>query len=76
MAHAAAPSTAYAEYRAYEEAIQSFEAAQAKLRVRRASASANIIVHLDRTLEMNERTLEALRRALAIASNRSGYEQS
>jgi hypothetical protein len=50
-----------------EEAIQSFEAAQTLLRRRRASASADVIRHIDHSLELNERTLASLRRALLSA---------
>ena len=55
----------------YEEVIRSFEGAQAKLELRRASASPSVLVHLDRTIELNNRTLSALRHALKVVLEKS-----
>ena len=53
--------------RHYEEVIQSFEQASARLRARRDGATDGAAVHIDRLLNLNERTLESLNRILASA---------
>jgi hypothetical protein len=48
--------------RTYDEVIASFEAARDRMRERRRGAIDGVMVHLDESLRLNQRTLESLRR--------------
>jgi hypothetical protein len=49
----------------YEEVIRSFEAANDHLRRRRHGALDAVMVEIDRSLELNQRTLDSLNRVVA-----------
>jgi uncharacterized protein YukE len=53
----------------YEEAIATFETARSKMQQRRHGASDSVMVHLDESLKLNQRTLESLQRVLQTAKD-------
>ena len=51
----------------YEEVIRSFQSARERMQQRRRGASDSVMVHIDESLRLNERTLDSLNRVLATA---------
>jgi hypothetical protein len=51
----------------YEQVIRGFEATRQRMRERRRGASDSVMVHIDETLALNERTLTSLNGVLKTA---------
>jgi hypothetical protein len=60
----------------YEEVIRSFENARELLIRRQRNAVDGVAVHIQRSLELNQRTLESLNRALDTAKDQIAREGS
>ena len=60
----------------YEEVIQSFEHARVRMQERRRGAIDGVMVHLDESLSLNERTLASLRRVLETAKEQVQKERA
>jgi hypothetical protein len=60
----------------YEEVIRSFENARELLIRRQRNAVDGVAVHIQRSLELNQRTLESLNRALDTAKGQIAREGS
>jgi hypothetical protein len=62
--------------RTYEEVIRSFENARARMQQRRSGAPDSVMLHIDQSLKLNERTLESLNRVLTTAREQLHEERS
>ena len=59
----------------YEEVIDSFEAARARLHKRRSGATDAVMVHVDESLALNERALISLKKVLVSAKEQLRQER-
>jgi hypothetical protein len=59
----------------YEGVIRSFEAARARMEERRKGAIDSVMVHIDESLALNERTLASLHQILAAAQEQLQEER-
>ncbi len=62
--------------RLYEGVILSFERGRDRMRSRRNGATDSVMVHLDESLALNERTLDAMNRVLATAKEQLQQERA
>lgn len=60
----------------YEEVIRAFEEARKRMRERRGGAVDSMMVHIDESLKLNERTLESLGRVLTTAKEQLRQERA
>jgi hypothetical protein len=67
MPNAATVAKLRENLRVYEDAIATFERARKTMQARRRGASDSVMVHLDQSLKLNERTLASLQRVLDTA---------
>jgi hypothetical protein len=60
----------------YKDVIQGFEERRAQMLTRRRGAVDSVMVHLDESLALNERTLSSLKRVLASAKEQLQEERT
>lgn len=60
----------------YKDVIQGFEERRAQMLIRRRGAVDSVMVHLDESLALNERTLSSLNRVLASAKEQLQEERT
>jgi hypothetical protein len=60
----------------YEDVIRTFERARDRMRQRRQGATDSVMVHIDESLKLNQRTLDSLARVLATAKEQLRQERS
>ena len=60
----------------YKDVIQGFEVRRAQMLTRRRDAIDSVMIHLDQSLSLNERTLSSLKRVLASAQEQLQEERT